>query len=74
MHAVDQIAMTSELGPFTTTKKEVLPFWPKYCQFDEIFATDFTGNCQNDNFLCSQWRKFRQNDFRFSDQTLFIWK
>ena len=31
--------------------------------FDEIFITGCTGNCQNDNFKCSQWwRKFRQNE------------
>ena len=22
----------------------------------------YTGSCQNDNFQCSQWRKFHQND------------
>ena len=25
----------------------------KYCHFDEIFITDCTGSCQNDNFQCS---------------------
>ena len=30
--------------------------------FDEIFITGCTESCQNDNFQCSQWRKFRQND------------
>ena len=29
---------------------------------DEIFITDCTESCQNDNFQGSQWRKFRQND------------
>ena len=29
---------------------------------DEVLLTDCTGSCQNDNFPCSQWRKFRQND------------
>ena len=33
----------------------------KYCHFDEIFITGCTGSCQNDNFQCSQWWKFRQN-------------
>ena len=28
----------------------------------EIFITGCTGSCQNDNFQCSQWLKFRQND------------
>ena len=30
--------------------------------FDEIFITDSNGSCQNDNFLCSQWWNFHQND------------
>ena len=29
---------------------------------DKIFITGCTGSCQNDNFQCSQWRKFDQND------------
>ena len=34
----------------------------KRLHFDEIFITGCTGSCQNDNFQCSQWLKFRQND------------
>ena len=34
--------------------------------FDEIFVAGCTGSCQNDNFQCSQWRKFRQNDIDVS--------
>ena len=34
----------------------------KCLHFDEIFVTGCTGSCQNDNFQCSQWLKFRQND------------
>ena len=30
--------------------------------FDEIFITGCTESCQNDNFRCSQWLKFHQND------------
>ena len=30
--------------------------------FEEIFITDCTESCQNDNFRCSQWLKFHQND------------
>ena len=30
--------------------------------FDEIFITGCTKSCQNDNFRCSQWWKFHQND------------
>ena len=32
------------------------------CHFDEIFVTGCTESCHIDNFRCSQWRKFRQND------------
>ena len=31
-------------------------------RFDEIFITGCTESCQNDNFQCSQWWKFHQND------------
>ena len=34
----------------------------KYHHSDEIFITDHTGSCQNDNFQGSQWWKFNQND------------
>ena len=34
----------------------------KCCHFDEIFITVCTGSCQTDNFQCSQWWKFHQND------------
>ena len=34
----------------------------KCLHFDEIIITGCTGSCQNDNFQCSQWWKFRQND------------
>ena len=37
----------------------------KCCHFDEIFITGCTGSCQNDNFPCSQWWKFHQNDDNF---------
>ena len=30
--------------------------------YDEIFITGCTGSCQNDNYRCSQWWKFSQND------------
>ena len=36
------------------------------CHFDKIFITGCTESCQNDNFQCSQWWKFRQ-------MTLYIW-
>ena len=31
------------------------------CRHIVIFLAGWTNSCQNDNFLCSQWRKFRQN-------------
>ena len=34
----------------------------QYLHFDEIFVTGYTGSCQNENFQCSQWWKFRQNN------------
>ena len=34
----------------------------KFRHFDSIFITGCTRSCHFDNFLCSQWRKFRQND------------
>ena len=30
--------------------------------FDKIFINGCTWSCQNDNFQCSQWWKFHQND------------
>ena len=30
--------------------------------FDEIVISGCTESCQNDNFQCSQWRKFHQNN------------
>ena len=36
------------------------------CQFGEMFITGSTGSCQNDNFLCSKWWKFRQYDISVS--------
>ena len=42
-------------APYMSLKRKCL-------HFDEIFITGCTGSCQNDNFQCSQWLKFRQND------------
>ena len=38
------------------------PLKQKCRHFDEIFITGCTESCQNDNFRCSQWLKFHQND------------
>ena len=38
------------------------PLKQKCCHFDEIFITDCTGSCHFDNFQCSQWWKFCQNE------------
>ena len=32
------------------------------CYFDEIFLSGCTGSCHFDNFQCSQWWRFHQND------------
>ena len=37
------------------TETEMSSFWWN-------FVTGCTGSCQNDNFQCSQWQKFHQND------------
>ena len=34
----------------------------KCCYFDEIFITGCTESCHFDNFQCSKWWRFRQND------------
>ena len=34
----------------------------KCCHFDEILITGCTGSCHFDNFQCSQWWKFHQNE------------
>ena len=47
------LPLSNALGP--TLKRKCL-------HFDEIFITGCTGSCQNDNFQCSQWLKFRQID------------
>ena len=36
------------------------------CNLDEIFVISCTESCQNDNFQCSQWRQFHQNDISVS--------
>ena len=53
----------------TTTHPKYNRFWVySVCytemeiSFDEISVTDCTESCHFDNFRCSQWHKFRQND------------
>ena len=41
--------------------------------FDEIFITGCTESCQNDNFQCSQWWKFHQNDDIFVSVNANLW-
>ena len=38
------------------------PLKRKFLHFDEILITGCIESCQNDNFQCSQWWKFRQTD------------
>ena len=39
-----------------------IPLKRKCRQFDEILITGCTGSCHFDNFQCSQWWKFHQNE------------
>ena len=39
-----------------------LPLKRKCRHFDEILITGCTGSCHLDNFQCSQWWKFHQNE------------
>ena len=47
---------------FFTLRYSVPALKRKCLHFDEIFIIGCTESCQNDNFQCSQWWKFRQND------------
>ena len=40
----------------------------KWQHFHKIVVTGYTGSCQNDNFQCSQWWKFHENDNHFSER------
>ena len=42
------------------------PMKRKWRHFDEMFVAGFIKSCQNDNFLCRKWQKFRQNDDHIS--------
>ena len=53
-------ASDAELWCFLSSASESLK--RKCCHFDEILITDCTESCHFDNFRCSQWWKFRQND------------
>ena len=40
-----------------------MPSLKQKCRhFDEIFITGYTGSCHFDNFQCSQWWQFHQNE------------
>ena len=50
-------------------------YWNGKCHhFDEIFVTDCSESCQNDNFQCSQWWKFRQNGNISVSVELVLWQ
>ena len=40
----------------------ILTLKRKCCHFDDILITGCTGSCHFDNFQCSQWWKFHQNE------------
>ena len=52
----DWFAVVLVSGSYWSTLKR------KCLHFDEIFITGCTESCQNDNFRCSQWWNFHQND------------
>ena len=43
-------------------KAEAMILKRKYLHFDKIVIDGSIGRCQNENFQCSRWWKFRQND------------
>ena len=50
-------------SPVKNSTRRHSPTLKRKClHFDEIFITGCTESCQNDNFQCSQWWKFHQND------------
>ena len=61
---VIKITHFSLAGDANFVKMAAFPFSlkQKCLHFDEILITGCTGSCQNDNFQCSQWWKFSQND------------
>ena len=59
-------------GPGMEFRNQICYDTPVFCvastlkrkcrHFDEIFITSCTGSCHFDNFQCSQWWKFNQNE------------
>ena len=48
---------------YWVASNQVIDSLKRKCRhFDEIFITGCTGSCQFDNFQCSQWWKFHQNE------------
>ena len=49
--------------PIVNVCQTQMPSLKRKCRhFDEIFITGCTGSCHFDNFQCSQWWKFHQNE------------
>ena len=46
----------------TSSVRSVSALERKCCHFDEIFISGYTESCYFDNFRCSQWWRFRQNE------------
>ena len=63
---IDSIIKENYCFSTRRNKKETSQSLKRKClHFDEIFITGCTESCQNDNFRCSQWWKFHQNDVIF---------
>ena len=59
--------LIAKLGNKTATVSWPDPYTLRWkCHFDEIFITGCTGRWHFDNFCCSQWWKFCQNDISIS--------
>ena len=58
-----QSSYGTSLGvPSRNIQQDVNSVATKCRHFDEIFITGCTASCHFDNFQCSQWWKFHQND------------
>ena len=61
-HFSADIFMISLISWFSYLQYSMIALKRKSNHFDEIFIAGCTGSCHFDNFQCSQWWKFCQND------------
>ena len=57
---------------WTTLTLEVQHTWTWKCHFNEIFISGCTGSCHFDNFQCSQWWKFCENDISIWCMAMYL--